>query len=54
MERRGWIASTWGPSENRRRARFYRLTAAGRRQLRDEADNWRQVSEAIAKIMQRA
>jgi transcriptional regulator len=48
MERYGWLVSQWGESENNRRARFYRLTAAGRRQLKDEAAQWNRVSLAIA------
>ena len=54
MERRGWIESKWGPSENNRRARFYRLTKTGRKQLLVEANSWATVSTAIAKIMQTA
>ena len=41
MEQRGWIASSWGMSDNNRRARFYRLTRAGRRQLEAETHSWR-------------
>lgn len=48
MERSGWLTSAWGESENNRRARFYRLTAAGRLQLREEAAQWNRVSLAIA------
>lgn len=48
MERRDWLTSAWGESEHNRRARFYRLTAAGRRQLRNEAAQWNRVSLAIA------
>src|SRR5712675_382205 len=40
LEQRGWITSKWGTSENNRRARFYSLTRAGRRQLQREADDW--------------
>lgn len=49
LEQRGWIRSRWGRSENNRRARFYRLTRRGRRQLSAEAANW----ERIAGIMRR-
>lgn len=40
LEQRGWITSEWGASENNRRARFYRITRAGRKQLAAEAENW--------------
>lgn len=52
MERKGWIASKWGLSENNRRARYYRLTPAGRKQLEVESRAWAGISEAIGKIMQ--
>jgi PadR family transcriptional regulator, regulatory protein PadR len=47
LEQRGWLASEWGESENKRRARFYRLTARGRRQLRVEAEQWELIALAI-------
>ena len=47
LEERGWLASEWGESENRRRARYYRLTATGRRRLRHETEQWELVSLAI-------
>ena len=47
MEQAGWLTSTWGESENRRRAKFYRLTRAGQRQLRTETDEWRRIAVAI-------
>ena len=47
LEHQGLIASDWGESENKRRAKFYRLTIAGRRRLRDEAAYWKRFSEAI-------
>lgn len=53
-EERGWIKSEWGKSENNRRARFYSLTAAGRRQLGVEAENWRRLVLAVGKVMQMA
>src|ERR1700721_2135737 len=46
MEQDGWIAAEWGVSDNNRRARFYRLTAQGRRQLRAERENWQKVTQA--------
>jgi transcriptional regulator len=48
MEGAGWLASAWGESENRRKAKFYRLTKAGRRQLQTEASDWHKVSSAIS------
>jgi PadR family transcriptional regulator PadR len=47
MEEAGWLVSSWGESRNRRKAKFYRLTKTGRRQLESEADDWRRVSGAI-------
>jgi PadR family transcriptional regulator, regulatory protein PadR len=54
LEERGWIKSEWGKSENNRRARFYSLTAAGRRQLGVEEENWRRLVLAVGKVMQTA
>jgi PadR family transcriptional regulator, regulatory protein PadR len=54
LEERGWIESEWGTSENNRRARFYSLTAAGRRQLGVEEENWRRLVLAVGKVMQTA
>jgi PadR family transcriptional regulator PadR len=48
LEEKGWLASEWGESENRRRAKYYSLTAAGRRQIDTELANWQRVSAAIA------
>jgi len=48
MEEAGWLAAEWGESENNRRAKFYRLTKAGQRKLKQETDNWRRISAAIA------
>src|SRR6266851_8098540 len=48
MEEAGWLSSTWGESENNRRAKFYRLTATGRRQLQAETRQWETISLAIA------
>ena len=47
MEEAGWLASSWGESENHRRARYYQLTKAGRRQLETETEDWRRISLAI-------
>ena len=52
MEDAGWLVSSWGESENNRRARFYRLTAAGRRRLETETDQWRRISVAIAAALE--
>ncbi|HEX8725908.1 MAG TPA: PadR family transcriptional regulator [Gemmatimonadaceae bacterium] len=51
LEYRGWIAASWGASENNRRARFYRLTATGRRQLQSELATWRRFSSAIELVL---
>lgn len=51
LENRGWVSSYWGPSETNRRARFYRLTAAGRKQLHSEVSRWRQMAKAIGRVM---
>ncbi len=51
LENRGWVSSYWGPSETNRRARFYRLTAAGRKQLRSEVSRWQQMAKAIGLVM---
>jgi PadR family transcriptional regulator len=52
LEKRGWIAARWGVSENNRRAKFYRLTAAGRKQLAAEATRWAQLATAVARVME--
>ena len=52
MEERGWIASSWGESENRRRAKYYKLTAAGRRQLDTERKRWQRISVAIEQALE--
>lgn len=52
MEQKGWIEGSWGESENNRRAKFYRLTAAGRRRLGEEKENWLQVALAIGKVLE--
>ncbi len=51
LERRGWIAATWGVSENNRKARYYELTRAGRKQLGAEAAAWRKLSAAIEHVL---
>ena len=52
MEEEGWLASSWSESENRRRAKFYTLTRAGRRQLQHESERWGRVSLAIARALE--
>ncbi len=51
LEMRGWIASYWGTSENNRKARFYRLTPKGRRQLVAQTGRWRQLVAAINRVL---
>jgi PadR family transcriptional regulator PadR len=51
LEQRGWIASEWGTSDNNRRAKFYRLTAAGRKQLKVETETWERMSAAINLVL---
>jgi PadR family transcriptional regulator PadR len=51
LEDRRWVSSYWGTSENNRKAKFYRLTAAGRKQLSLETSRWRQMARAIALVM---
>ena len=51
LEDRGWVTSEWGLSENNRRARFYTLTADGRRHLRNEAAIWLRYSEAVRRVL---
>jgi PadR family transcriptional regulator PadR len=51
MEQERWIVSEWGTSENNRRARFYRLTALGRRQLSTERQNWKKITGAVALVL---
>jgi transcriptional regulator len=51
LEARRWIAAEWGLSENNRKARYYSLTAAGRRRLRTEMADWRRYVEAVGKVL---
>jgi transcriptional regulator len=51
LERRGWIKAMWGASENNRRAKYYELTRAGRKQLADEADAWQRLTVAVALVL---
>ena len=52
MEERGWIASEWGVSENNRRAKFYKLTKAGRHQLAAQSVNWERISQAVMRVLE--
>jgi PadR family transcriptional regulator, regulatory protein PadR len=52
MEEQGWLASSWGESENNRRAKYHRLTKAGRRQLESETERWGKISVAIARALE--
>jgi len=51
LEDRGWISSYWGPSENNRKARFYKLTAAGKRQLAEETSRWEMMVRAVNRVL---
>jgi PadR family transcriptional regulator, regulatory protein PadR len=51
LEHQGWIASEWGESENKRKAKYYRLTVAGKRRLRAETENWNRMADVIAAIL---
>jgi PadR family transcriptional regulator, regulatory protein PadR len=54
LERQEWISSTWGESENNRKAKYYRLTATGERQLRLEAEKWNRMTDVIGGILRTA
>ena len=54
LENRGWIASSWGASQNNRKARFYRLTAKGRKQLAKQTSRWNQLVSAVNQILRPA
>lgn len=54
IEQEGWIASEWRVTENNRKAKYYRLTAAGRRQLAQEEKNWARVVEGVAAVLRYA
>jgi PadR family transcriptional regulator PadR len=51
IEHRGWIDGEWGESENKRRAKFYHLTAAGRRQLKTETEKWSRMTDVVGTIL---
>jgi len=52
IEERGWVESEWGTSENNRKAKFYRLTRKGRKQLENETAEWKRLSVAISRVME--
>lgn len=52
LERRGWITATWGASENNRKAKFYTLSAAGRKQLAHESKEWSRLTSAVDLVME--
>ena len=52
MEQDGWVSAEWGLTENNRRARYYRLTAKGRKQLAEEEKNWQHLTQAVASVLQ--
>jgi transcriptional regulator len=54
LENEGWIAAEWGASENNRKAKYYRLTRSGQRQLEAETENWRRLAAAVGRILQTA
>jgi PadR family transcriptional regulator len=51
LEHQGWITSEWGESENKRKAKFYELTAAGKKRLQSEEENWNRMADVIAGIL---
>ena len=51
LENRGWVTNDWGTTENNRRARYYRLTTLGEKQLRKETENWRKYARAVELIL---
>jgi PadR family transcriptional regulator, regulatory protein PadR len=51
LERKGWIAASWGTSENNRKAKYYELTKAGRKQLEVEQDAWEKLTAAVASVL---
>jgi PadR family transcriptional regulator len=54
LEKRGWLAAEWGESDNGRQAKFYRLSAKGKKQLSKEESNWNRLAGAVARILQTA
>jgi len=54
LARRGWVKARWGTSDNNRRARYYELTRAGKKQLEVEEESWRKLAAAVAQVLERA
>lgn len=54
LEQEGWIEAEWGASENNRRAKFYRLTRAGRKKLGEETASWQRLAAAVSRVLQSA
>ncbi len=54
LERRGWLRAKWATTENNRRAKYYELTAAGRKQLAAEAEGWRKLASVVASVLDMA
>ena len=54
LERRGWVKAKWGASENNRRAKYYELTAAGKKQLEVEEKEWKRLTAAVAQVLETA
>jgi len=52
MEQDGWVSAEWGASQNKRRARYYRLTSSGRKQLAEEEKNWERLTKSVAQVLQ--
>lgn len=52
LEQQGWIAAEWGTSDNNRQAKYYSLTKAGRKQLKEESDHWKRLSTAVEQVLQ--
>jgi transcriptional regulator len=52
MQKRGWLRAEWGLSDNNRKAKYYSLTAAGQRELRRNAENWRRYSRAVSRVLE--
>jgi PadR family transcriptional regulator, regulatory protein PadR len=51
MTQAGWLKAEWGASENNRRARYYTVTAAGRKQLQEEEENWAELTSAVSRVL---
>lgn len=54
MQQAGWLRASWGTSDNRRRARYYEITAGGRRQLAEEKKKWAELTEAVSRVLRHA